>query len=303
VLDINPGVEKEWWQVKGELCFPERFPVWVVERDKKAMGPHAVAGQFQQLPAPRGGAIIKDEWWQRWGPENPKGMPWPPFSILVAYFDGASTLKLSGDPSAMAVMGVFNDVYVNPSGEEDYRPDGMFQAPFGPQRVMTGAPKVMLVHCWAERMEFNDVIERIDKTCRAKRVNILLVENKATGKAVVQELHRLFANKPYSIFEVDPGRGGWNGSGDKVARCMATIPLWANGAFFAPNTEWAEEARLEMMMFPRGAHDDRVDCIIGVMTYLRENNMLMLRDEYLERENDIAFAEDERDRAVPLYRA
>lgn len=36
----------------GELLFPGRFPREVVDRDKKIMGPYAVAGQFQQRPAP-----------------------------------------------------------------------------------------------------------------------------------------------------------------------------------------------------------------------------------------------------------
>ena len=47
---------------EGELLFPERFPKEVVERDKKMMGSYAVAGQFQQRPTPRGGGIIKGEW-------------------------------------------------------------------------------------------------------------------------------------------------------------------------------------------------------------------------------------------------
>jgi predicted phage terminase large subunit-like protein len=44
---------------EGELLFPERFPREVVERDKKVMGPYAVAGQFQQRPAPRSGGMFK----------------------------------------------------------------------------------------------------------------------------------------------------------------------------------------------------------------------------------------------------
>src|SRR5690606_9916284 len=40
---------------EGDLLFPERFPRAVVERDKKIMGAYAVAGQFQQRPAPREG--------------------------------------------------------------------------------------------------------------------------------------------------------------------------------------------------------------------------------------------------------
>jgi len=43
----------------GELLFEKRFPRHVVERDKKAMGSFAVAGQFQQRPAPRGGLMFQ----------------------------------------------------------------------------------------------------------------------------------------------------------------------------------------------------------------------------------------------------
>lgn len=43
----------------GELLFPERFPRDVVERDKVPMGSYAVAGQFQQRPAPRTGGMFQ----------------------------------------------------------------------------------------------------------------------------------------------------------------------------------------------------------------------------------------------------
>ncbi|MNZ12914.1 Terminase-like family protein [compost metagenome] len=45
-------------QEEGELLFPGRFPRDVVDRDKKAMGEYAVAGQFQQRPAPRTGGYF-----------------------------------------------------------------------------------------------------------------------------------------------------------------------------------------------------------------------------------------------------
>lgn len=48
-------------KTEGELLFPERFPREVVERDKKIMGPYAVAGQFQQRPSPaQGGEFTPD---------------------------------------------------------------------------------------------------------------------------------------------------------------------------------------------------------------------------------------------------
>lgn len=46
----------------GELLFPDRFSRETVDRDKKVMGVMAVAGQFQQRPAPRGGGFFD---WQK----------------------------------------------------------------------------------------------------------------------------------------------------------------------------------------------------------------------------------------------
>jgi len=51
---------------EGELLFPARFPAEVIERDKRIMGSHAVAGQFQQRPSPRGGGLIKGAWFARY---------------------------------------------------------------------------------------------------------------------------------------------------------------------------------------------------------------------------------------------
>lgn len=69
---------------EGELLFPERFPAEVVERDKKAMGSHAVAGQFQQRPAPRAGSMF--EW------ENLKIVrSAPKLKAVIRYWDKAGT--------------------------------------------------------------------------------------------------------------------------------------------------------------------------------------------------------------------
>ncbi len=49
----------------GELAWPELYPLSRITRDKKVMsawgGDFAVAGQFQQRPAPRGGGMFKEE--------------------------------------------------------------------------------------------------------------------------------------------------------------------------------------------------------------------------------------------------
>src|SRR5690554_1106369 len=69
---------------EGELLFPERFPAEVVERDKKVMGSHAVAGQFQQRPAPRAGSMFA---WENLRIVRSA----PKLKAVVRYWDKAGT--------------------------------------------------------------------------------------------------------------------------------------------------------------------------------------------------------------------
>ena len=68
---------------EGELLFPQRFPEHVVDRDENAMGPYATASQFQQEPSPRGGGVIKRDWWRLWESDIPR------LDFVVASLDTA----------------------------------------------------------------------------------------------------------------------------------------------------------------------------------------------------------------------
>ena len=75
---VDPRTEE------GELLFPERFPREVVERDKKVMGAMAVAGQFQQRPAPRAGGLFE---WDKLQVVDAA----PKMRSIVRYWDKAGT--------------------------------------------------------------------------------------------------------------------------------------------------------------------------------------------------------------------
>lgn len=51
---------------RGELMFPERFPEPAVKELEKTLGSYGSAGQLQQKPSPRGGGILKTEWYRYW---------------------------------------------------------------------------------------------------------------------------------------------------------------------------------------------------------------------------------------------
>lgn len=87
----------------GELAWPERFPASIVAKLKKTLGPYAYAAQYQQAPTPRGGAILKREWWQLWTDDA-----YPHCYYIWASADTAYTANEENDPTGFVVLGLFN---------------------------------------------------------------------------------------------------------------------------------------------------------------------------------------------------
>lgn len=85
----------------GELLFPERFPEAQVESLERTLGSHATAGQLQQRPTPRGGGIIKFEWFRYWR-ELPK-LEW-----RMIFADTAMKTKEANDWSVLQLWGRSN---------------------------------------------------------------------------------------------------------------------------------------------------------------------------------------------------
>jgi predicted phage terminase large subunit-like protein len=262
--------------IEDELLWPEKFSERALARLELTMGPWAFAGQIQQAPKPKGGGIIKDEWWQLW--EAPK---FPPFDYLCAMVDTAFTKDEINDPSAMIVWGVFSD---DPAAE-------IYQ---GKRYHIQGAPKVMMVYAWCERLEFHDLVTKVAATAKRFHANMVMIENKASGISVAQELRRLYANEYFSVYHFDPK------SQDKTARLHSVVPLFAAGLVYAPDTAWAEMVMDEVSAFPRAPHDDLVDCVSTGIRYLRDNGLLSLAAE-----RQVALDEllEYRSREQPLYPA
>ncbi len=234
---------------EGELLWPARMTPEVVARDKAILGPYAVAAQFQQAPAPRGGGIIKRDWWQLWPPDGEDGeraLWFPDMEFVLASVDTAMTTKEQNDWSALTVWGCWRD-------ENDL-------------------PKLMLMTAWHARLEFHELVEKIIATCRKQRVNTLLVEAKANGISVAQEIIRLCADQDFGtvLNEV---------SGDKLARVYSIQHLFSAGLVFAPDRKWADLVISQCEVFPKAKHDDLVDTVSQALRFLRENGLAVLREE------------------------
>ena len=69
---------------------------------EKSLGSYASAGQLQQRPMPKGGGILKAEWWVPWEQEE-----LPDIEYLVQSYDTAFSTKETSSYSARTTWGIF----------------------------------------------------------------------------------------------------------------------------------------------------------------------------------------------------
>lgn len=252
----------------GELLWPDRFSRVAVDRLKRDLGPYASAGQLQQLPAPKSGGIILRDWWQLWpapGYEPKDGEPlvYPPCSLIVGSVDTAYSEKDEGAWNAMTVWGVWADKR---------------------QR-----PKVVMMEAWRARLPLRGVFpegcnteeerkphwglaDKIADTVRRRNISVLVIENKTRATDLAAELRRLLRDGECMIVLENP-------VGDKVARMHAVQSMFADGMVHAPDKAWADTVITEIAQFPKSKWKDYADTASQALSWLRNNNILLLGTE------------------------
>jgi predicted phage terminase large subunit-like protein len=249
---------------EGELLTPERYDEVSVSRLEKQLGPFGAAGQLQQRPEPKGGGIIKRDYWKDWESDN-----YPSVSYVVASIDTAYTTKEENDYSAMTVWGIFEDD--------------------------NEVPRVMLMNAWRDKLEFHELVEKIAVTNKKFKVDHLLIENKASGLSVAQEIRRVYGYEDWGVQLIDP-KGQ-----DKVARAYSVQHLFADDLVYAPTGfSWADMVITECASFPKGRNDDLVDTVTQALRFLRTTGMLTRGSERTaELSDSLAFRGNLSDK--PLY--
>ena len=268
---------------QGELAWPERYPMSVLGPFRSM--PYLWSGQYQQAPTPRGGGIIKTEYWRMWDKTSQaandiKPGCYPAFDYVLASFDGAFGVKQENDFSALTVWGTWVET------DEAMRQTEYF-----------GNPSVMLIAAWRKRLtlhgfdniqqysgetkeEFETrrkanwgLVEHIAATCKKFKVDKLLIEAKANGMDVANEMRRLYAGEPWVVVMDDPGKF------DKTARTYSVQHFFADGRIWRPDTEWAMMVETELSQVPKGAHDDLADTAVAAIRHLRKMGLLVRADE------------------------
>lgn len=267
-----------------ELLWPDRFGPDEVRSLERSLGPFAAAGQLQQRPEPAGGGVIKREWWLSW-----EDKAFPPMDYILASLDTAYTEKTENDFSAMTVWGVFTSDTVAQARriiDHNGRPIDTGRSFADP------APKVMLMGAWQERLPLHELVVKVAKTCKDLRVDKVVIENKAAGISVAQEMRRLYSNEGFAVQLHDPR------STDKLSRLYSVQHLFAEGMVHAPDRTWADMVITQVGLFPHGKHDDLVDTVSMALRHLRDLGMLIRAPERLA---EIEMAKQYTRPALPLY--
>jgi predicted phage terminase large subunit-like protein len=252
----------------GEPLAPDRFPETAMRRLEREVGPIAWAGQYQQRPEPRGGNIIKRDWWQVWPPEGDEdswvrplmdefgeqaykdGTPqtytlFPDFEYVMVSFDGAYTTKEENDWSALTIWGAFTH---------------------------RGRKGIMLIGAERVRMELHELVTRLKEVCGRRKADMLIIEAKATGISVGQEIRRLMRGPEWQIVLSNPEK-------DKVARLHSVVPMFSSGMIYAPRRKWADAVIDEVTSFPKGKWDDYCDTVSQGLAWLRKYGIARLQSE------------------------
>ena len=269
---------------EGVLLTPDRFGPDEIRILKSQLGPYQSAGQLQQRPEPKGGGIFKRDWWKLW--EDDK---YPPFEYILASLDTAYTEKEENDPSALTIWGVFTDK-INQPNRIVYK-DGSF---YDDYLTTETSQRIMLMHAWEGRLEISELIAKVAEICLKMKVDRLLIESKASGISVAQEMRRLYTGTNFAVQLMDPR------SQDKVARAYSIQHLFSEGLVYAPDRAWADMVITQCASFPKGKHDDLVDSVTQGLKYLRTTNIIQ-RGEEVVRELEDKMLDYRGMKAEPLY--
>jgi predicted phage terminase large subunit-like protein len=138
----------------GEALSPEREPIDVLEALKLQIGSDAFSAQYQQMPAPPGGAMIKRDWIIRYA-------QWPAAAERLFTLQSWDTANKGGPENDWSVCTTW---------------------------IMTRKKQWYLVDVWRRRVDYpalKAAVQTLAEQWRARRV---LVEDAGAGTALVQEL-------------------------------------------------------------------------------------------------------------------
>ena len=138
---------------RGEALHPAREPLPMLEHLRQMIGEYNFAGQYQQMPTPLGGGLVKAAWFKHYAASE---LP-QQFDRIVQSWDTANKVTELSDFSVCTTWGI--------AGKDLY-----------------------LVDLLRRRMEYPERKREVRGQYERFKPNVVLIEDKASGTQLIQQL-------------------------------------------------------------------------------------------------------------------
>lgn len=220
----------------GDTYWPEYISLEDLKKTRASLDKNTWNSLYLQMPVADSGIIFQEHHFKLWEEKD------PPFCDEIIFsLDTAFSTKEKSDYSVIQVWGIFYTQRDTEFGETVYEPNAI------------------LVDARVDRWGYPELRQNVLEMVKKHRPNRLIIENKASGQSLIQDLRA----QGLPIVPFQPDR-------DKVSRANAVTGIMELGRVWIPAGKTFSLSLLrQCLQFPKGAHDDEVDAMVMALLYLR----------------------------------
>lgn len=210
---------------KNELLHQTREGVEVIERLKRELGTYTFSAQYLQDPLSINSGMIKKSWIEYY--KTPTSIA--AYETIIQSWD---TAIKSGDENSYSVCTTWGRLH------------GSFY----------------LLDVYRDKAEYPTLKRKVIELYRQWNPDRVLIEDKASGQALLQDLKKEHYQLPLVPIKVNK---------DKFTRFASVSPLFEYGRIFInQHALWRLEYEQEILTFPNSKHNDQVDSTSQYLNYI-----------------------------------
>jgi predicted phage terminase large subunit-like protein len=221
---VTPYGRKFFYRKEGDILQPTLLSAATLESARRGMTEYNFVAQYQQNPQPPSGIIVKREWLKFYTPgERPES-----FDVSVQSWDTANKDSELANYSVCTTWGL----------KENH---------------------LYLLNVFRRKLNFPELKRAVREQAECFRAEVVLVEDKASGTSLIQELQF----EGFSSIQAAPALDG-----DKIMRLRAQTAKIEGGFMLLPKeAPWRDAYVHELISFPNAKHDDQVDSTVFALAW------------------------------------